>query len=59
MSYALLGREKEARAIVEEFIMRNPNFRVKAIEMTFIQLWKNQADRAFYADGMRKAGFPG
>ena len=60
MAYALLGREKEAKAIVEEFLMMaRPGFSVKSLEMIYFSTWKNQSDRAFLADAMRKAGFPG
>ena len=58
MAYSLLGQEKEAKAIVEEFLMMAPIFSVKGWEMGYLQQWKNPADRAFLADAMRKAGFP-
>jgi hypothetical protein len=58
MAYALLGREKEAKAIVEEFLMIDPRFSVKGWEMSYLHWWKNPADRAFLADALRKAGFP-
>ena len=59
VAYSLSGQKKEAKAVVEEFIMLAPEFSIKHWEMTMAVLWKNQADRVFIADAMRKAGFPG
>jgi adenylate cyclase len=56
IAYSLSGREKEAKAIVEEFRMTYPRFSVKIWEMR--SPYKNQADTALLVDAMRKAGFP-
>jgi adenylate cyclase len=56
IAYSLLGREEEARAMAEEFLTISPKFSAKRHEM--LSFYENQADRAFIADAMRKAGFP-
>jgi len=57
IAYSLSGREKEAKAMAEEWRMINPGFRVKRWEERRV-LYKNQADIALIADTMRKIGLP-
>jgi adenylate cyclase len=56
VAYSLSGREEEARAMAEEFLMIAPKFSVKGFEMG--SLYKNRADTALLADTMRKIGLP-
>jgi adenylate cyclase len=53
---SLSGREKEAEAMAEEFLLINPRFSVKGFEMG--SLYKNRADTALLVDTMRKIGMP-
>jgi adenylate cyclase len=56
VAYRLSGREAEARATAEEFLMINPRFSVKGWAIR--SAYKNQADIELLADAMRKAGLP-
>ena len=56
VAYSLSGREEEARAMAEEFLMIAPKFSVKGFEMG--SLYKNRVDTALLADTMRKIGLP-
>lgn len=56
ITYALLGREKEARASAAKTLELNPNFTVTAASKT--AKYKNQAYTQLILDAMRKAGFP-
>ena len=55
-TYALLGREEEARASAEKGLEFNPNFSVTYYLKT--SSFKNQDHTRRYADAFRKAGMP-
>jgi len=53
--YALSGREKEARAEVEEILRINPRYSVEFFRST---PYKNPADMELMANALLKAGVP-
>jgi adenylate cyclase len=54
--YGSCGREQDARKDVKEVLRINPKFTVASY--TAILPYKNQSDRDFIAQGLRKAGLP-
>jgi adenylate cyclase len=54
--YGQAGRKDSARAEAEEVLKRNPKF--SAVSYAKRLPYKNQSDRDFFLDGMRKAGLP-
>ena len=54
--YGYCGREREAREEAAEVLRINPKFTVASY--TAILPYKNQSDRDFIAQGLRKAGLP-
>ena len=55
-SYGQLGRKQEAKVTVADILKINPKFSVGQWSGGF--KFKDQADLAHYADGLRKAGLP-
>jgi adenylate cyclase len=55
-AYSWAGRLDEARAQAEEIIRIDPKFSVE--QQAKMSLYKNQADRERWLDGLRKAGLP-
>ena len=55
-TYALLGREEEARASAAKALELNPNISVTMVSKTW--RYKNQSHTQLIFDAMRKAGFP-
>ena len=55
-TYAMLGREKEARKHAEEVIRINPKFTLKGFAKWLP--YKNQADKDRWIVALRKAGLP-
>jgi len=55
-SYAQLGRDAEAQAMVAEILEEYPDF--SSTRWAEIEPYKDQADRDHLLDGLRKAGLP-
>jgi len=53
-TYSLSGREEEAHAAAAEVLRINPKFSLEYLAKTIP--YKNQADRDFYINSLRKAG---
>jgi adenylate cyclase len=57
VAYGQLGREQDAKAAVEEYLRRTPDFSVvRHLEM---MPFRHAEDREHYAEGLRKAGLQG
>jgi adenylate cyclase len=55
-AYSWAGRMEEAKAQAQEVLRINPKYCIEKDRIP--SLFKNQADRARYAEGLRKAGLP-
>ncbi len=51
-----MGRKDEARAALEQLMQRQPDFSLAYIDDTYP--FKLAEDRAYFIDGLRKAGLP-
>lgn len=57
-TYALMGREKEARASAAEVLRLNPNFSLKAYGKSNALAWKDKKHWDIILDASRKTGLP-